>query len=155
MPYWDNFVKLLYCNIIEILPLKEVLVKINHKNKYVSIMGFFGVLAIIVILAIVLRLLRSIFVWMDYVAGAIIIIASIVMWISGGFWVALITLFVASIAVSLLFGLGSKTKWIDETGRYSITCYKCNYGRMEILSSDENGIYARCKRCGDTRRYNY
>lgn len=85
-------------------------------------------------------------VWMDYLTGAIIIIAPIVMWISEGFWVALITFFVALIAVSLLFGLGSKTEWRNETGRYSITCHKCNYGGMEILSSDENGVYARCKR---------
>lgn len=118
-------------------------------------MGFWGVIAIIAISAIVLRLLRSIFVWMDYVAGAIVIIAPIIMWISEGFWGALITFFVASIAVSLLFGLGAKTEWRNETGRYSITCHKCDYGGMEILSSDENGVYARCKRCGDTRRYNY
>ena len=83
------------------------------------------------------------------------VIAPIIMQIAEDFWVALITFFVASIAVSLLFGLWSKTEWRNETGRYSITCHKCDYGCMEILSSDENGVYARCKRCGDTRGYNY
>ena len=120
-------------------------------------MGFWGVILILVVAAIVLRLLRSLFEWVDYVAIAIYIVVPIVVWITNGFWAALLAFFITSIAVYLLFGIGNdKTKWQGDDGqKYSISCYKCNYEHMEILSSDEKGVYARCKRCGDTRRYNY
>ena len=36
-----------------------------------------------------------------------------------------------------------------------ITCYKCDYGEMEILEYIEGGVLARCKRCGDSRPYYY
>ena len=120
-------------------------------------MGFWGVILILVVAAIVLRLLRSLFEWVDYVAIAIYIIVPIVVWITNGFWAALLAFFITSIVLYYLFGVGNeKTKWQGDDGqRYSISCYKCNYEHMEILSSDEQGVYARCKRCGDTRRYNY
>ena len=120
-------------------------------------MGFWGVILILVVAAIVLRLLRSLFEWVDYVAIAIYIVVPIVVWITNGFWAALLAFIITSIAVYLLFGIGTKnTEWQGDDGqRYSISCYKCNYEHMEILSSYEKGVYARCKRCGDTRRYNY
>ena len=120
-------------------------------------MGFWGVILILVIAAIVLRLLRSLFEWVDYVAYGIAIIVPIIVWITNGFWTAVLAYIITSIAVYLLFGIGNeKTKWQGDDGqRYSISCHKCNYEYMEILSSDEKGVYARCKRCGDTRRYNY
>lgn len=119
--------------------------------------GLWGFILILAIAAIVFRLLRSRFEWMDYFAIAIWIIVPIVVWITNGFWGAVLAFFITSIILYYLFGIGNeKTKWQGDDGqRYSISCYKCNYEHMEILSSDEQGVYARCKRCGDTRRYNY
>lgn len=48
-------------------------------------MGFWGVILILVVAAIVLRLLRSFFEWVDYVAIAIYIVVPIVVWITNGF----------------------------------------------------------------------
>lgn len=118
-------------------------------------MGFWGFIAVVIILTIILRLLHSFFVWMDYVAGAVIIIFSIAMWINSGFWIALLSFFGTSMVVSFLFGLGSRTEWRNENARYYITCHKCGYGKMKIIDKDEEGVYARCERCGDARRYNY
>lgn len=81
-------------------------------------MGFWGVILIVAVVTIVLRLLRSLFEWVDYVAYGIAIIVPIIVWIKNGFCAAVLAYFITPIA-------------------------------------DEKGVYARCKRCGDTRRYNY
>ena len=60
-------------------------------------MGFWGVILILVVAAIVLRLLRSLFEWVDYVAIAIYIVVPIVVWITNGFWAAVLAFFITSI----------------------------------------------------------
>lgn len=118
-------------------------------------MGLVGFLVAFVIAAIILRLLRRAFEWIDYVAYAIIVIVPIVVWVSSGFWWAVLALIVTSIVVSLLFGLNNETKLKYKGINCKITCYKCDYGEMEILEYIEGGVLARCKRCGDSRPYYY
>lgn len=111
-------------------------------------MGFFGVLILLVIISLILRALRSIFVWIDFIAYAILIIVPIIMWISEGFWPALITFFGAAIAISLLFGIGSKTEIHRFGHKYSLECSECGYGNLEILREEDNVVVTKCKRCG-------
>lgn len=111
-------------------------------------MSFWGVLILLVITSIVLRILRSFFVWIDYIAYALIIIPPIIIWVQEGFWQALLALVLIGIAVTLLFGLGDSHEVRRGRLKWSLTCSKCGYGDLEILAEDESHVLTKCKRCG-------
>lgn len=111
-------------------------------------MGFWGVLALLVVVSIILRVLRSFFVWIDYIAYALIIIPSIVIWVQEGFWWALVAFFLIGIVIVLLFGLGDSQEVRRGRYKWSLTCSECGFGDLEILKEDESYVVTKCKRCG-------
>jgi len=115
---------------------------------FINVMGFLGTVIVLVIIGFILRVLRSIFVWLDYIAYALIFICSIIVWISDGFGPALITFFGGAIAISLLFGIGSKTEIRKFGHKYSLECSKCGYGNLEIIRDENDVVITKCKRCG-------
>ena len=112
----------------------------------------------VIIVSIILRTLRSKFIWMDYVASLIIIGATITFWIRDGFWMGVATFIVSSGVVYLLFGLGKETEvTIDVHTKGKIRCPHCDYGGMDIIFTEDykEFITAKCKRCGKISRFKY
>lgn len=112
-------------------------------------MSFWGFVGTAIVLAIVLRGLRSIFQWVDYIACGLIIILPIAVGIANGFWAGVGTFVVASIAVGLLFGVGGGTDVRHNGHNYTMTCRECGYEGLEILGREGNVVYTKCKRCGN------
>jgi hypothetical protein len=112
-------------------------------------MDFWGVLAILAGVAIVLRILRRLFKWVDYLIWAIMVIVPIIAWISEGFIVGVVTFFGVAIAASLLGGFGNKTEIRRFGHKYSLNCEECGYDSLEIIGEEDNVVVTKCKRCGN------
>lgn len=111
-------------------------------------MGFWGWIIILVVAALVCRALRSIWVAVDWIAYLLVLVLFIAVWVSEGFWTALLAGFLGSVVVSLLFGIGSGTVVRKFGHKYTLSCDKCGYDNLEITEHTESGVITRCKRCG-------
>ena len=116
----------------------------------------------VIIVSIILRTLRSKFIWMDHVAVFIIIGATITFWSRYGFLGGVATFIVSLVVVGLLFGFGKETKvTIDGHTKGIIRCPHCDYGGMDIISSrydseqSVTSIKAKCKRCGKISHFKH
>lgn len=112
-------------------------------------MSFWAWLGILVVVGIILRGLRTITPIVDYVGYGLILAGFIYTWIRDGFWLGLLSGFIGAIAICLLFGLGGETEVRNDGKKYSLTCDKCGYDDLEIISKDGNYVVTKCKRCGD------
>ena len=72
-------------------------------------MGFIGWAISIVVVAIICRVLRSIWEAVDWIVYLLVFILFVGIWISEGFWAALLAGFLGCLAITLLFGFGSGT----------------------------------------------
>ncbi len=111
-------------------------------------MGFWGIIAVLAVISILLRILRSQYAWIDYVSYILLFVFVIIMWISEGFWAALITFFVAAIFVGLMLGTGGGTKVYYAGNSYTLDCDDCGYEKLEILEQNGSEVITKCKRCG-------
>lgn len=119
-----------------------------------SYMGFWGGLAIFAGACIILRAIRLLFVWVDYIIWAIAmipLICSIYTWYNEGFGHALMVFIVGSIvfgiALYLLFGVGQTTDFEIFGRKCSFKCDNCQYYDLEIVERDENKVVIECVRC--------
>ena len=112
-------------------------------------MSFWGFVGIALVLAIVLRVLRSIFQWVDYVAYGLIFILPIVVGIANGFWAGVGTFVATCIIVPLLFGLSDGTQVRDNGCNYVLKCSKCGYDELEVTEKGDGYVVTKCKRCGN------
>ncbi len=110
-----------------------------------------GIIIFILVVFFVLRFLRSKYEWVDTVLGLIVLGAPICVWIAVNFWVALLVL----VVLAMIYGLMIKdnTKVTINGKRYKLECKECDFEELEILSRVENGVIARCKRCGNESLY--
>lgn len=111
-------------------------------------MGFIGWAISIVVVAIICRALRSIWEAVDWIAYLLVLILFIGIWVSEGFWAALLAGFLGCLAIALLFGIGSGTEVRKFGHKYTLTCNKCGYDNLEITEHTDLGVVTRCKRCG-------
>ncbi|MBO5919774.1 MAG: hypothetical protein J6Q34_04725 [Bacteroidales bacterium] len=110
-----------------------------------------GLIIVSLIVFFALKLLRTKYEWVDTVLGLLVIVTSVIAWISEGFWVALVVFLVLCMIYG--FMIKDKTKVIINGRKAVIECHKCQYEDMQIIRHVENGVIARCKRCGDERLY--
>lgn len=124
---------------------------VRRRNNYKRnvIMDFWGVIAILAVVVIVLRILRHLFKWVDYLIIAIMIIFPIIVGISEGLVVGIITFFVTAAALSALVGVGNKMEIHRFGYKYSLECKECGYEKLKILHEEGNVIVTKCKRCGN------
>ena len=73
-------------------------------------MGFIGWAIVLVVVAIICRALRSIWEAIDWIACLLVLIIFIGIWVSEGFWAALLAGFLGCVAIAFLFGIGSGTE---------------------------------------------
>lgn len=111
-------------------------------------MGFIGWAIALVIVAIICRALRATFEAIDWIVYILVLAAFVIVWITDGFWMGLLTGVIGSVAVSLLFGIGSGTEVRKFGHKYTLTCNKCGYDDLEITTHTDDGVITRCKRCG-------
>lgn len=116
-------------------------------------MGLFGWIIILAVTALICRGLRSIWVAVDDIAYVSVLILFIVVWVSEGFWTALLAGFLGFLAITFLFGIGSGTEVRKFGNKYTLKCEKCGYDKMEIMEHTDFGVVARCKRCGQVCNY--
>lgn len=114
-----------------------------------SRIGGWGWAMILLTIAVIGRLLRSQFEIVDGIICIIVIIASIIVWISNGFWMGVLTFFGGSFCFGLLFGMGGDTQIRRYGHRYTLKCDKCGYEKLTIVEEFEGGVTTKCKRCGD------
>lgn len=114
-------------------------------------MGFIGWVILLIVLAAICRALRSVFKAVDWIVFLLIFAAFIIVWITEGFWMGLIILFIGSAIAGILFGIGGGTEVHKFGYKYTLTCDKCGYDHLEIIDEDELGVTTRCKRCGDVQ----
>ena len=72
-------------------------------------MGFLGWIIILAVIAIICRVLRSFWEAVDWIAYLLVLILFIGIWVSEGFWSALLAGFLGCLAITLLFGIGGGT----------------------------------------------
>lgn len=111
-------------------------------------MDFGEILGIAAGVAIVLRILRRMFKWVDYLIIAIMIIVPIIVGISEGLGAGILTFFGTAFILGLLTGIGSKTEIRRFGNKYSLECRECGYGGLKILNEEDNIVLTKCKRCG-------
>lgn len=97
-------------------------------------------------LVILIRFLRKKYEWVDWIAYGIVIIGSIVTWISSGFWSALLFFIISAIIVGIVFGRSTVVKHGNTT--WHIDCSKCGYDKVEVIQDEGDHILVRCPRCG-------
>lgn len=112
-------------------------------------MDFWSIIAILAVVVIILRILRRLFKWVDYLIIAIMIIAPIIVGLSEGLVVGIITFLVTAAALSALVGIGNKTEIRRFGYKYSLECKECGYEKLKILREEDNVIVTKCKRCGN------
>lgn len=78
----------------------------------------------------------------------LVLILFVGIWVSEGFWSALLAGFLGCLAIVLLFGIGSGTEVRKFGHKYTLTCDKCGYDNLEITEHTDLGVVTRCKRCG-------
>ena len=110
-------------------------------------MDLVGVLAIMAVVAIVVRILRRMFKWVDYIIIANMILTPIIVGISEGWGAGIIAFFGTAFFSSLLFGVGNKTEIRKFGHKYSLECSECGYEKLEILQEEDNIVVTKCKRC--------
>lgn len=110
-----------------------------------SLIGF--IIGFIVLTAIV-RFLRRKYVWVDYVAYGIAIVATIVVGVFNGFWYALGFFLLACLVLALLLGLSHDEVVYYGGGKYVVKCSKCDYNYVKIIRHEDDFVIYRCKRCG-------
>lgn len=111
-------------------------------------MGLLVVIIIIAVVILICRFLRSRYKWVDFIVYGIMFIEPIMVWISSGFWAALVTFFCLVFVMALLFGIGSNTE-LKRFGKvFSMECQECGYGKVDIIDDNWEVITFRCKRCG-------
>jgi hypothetical protein len=127
-------------------------------------MGFLSFIIIVAVIILILRLLRSVYEWMDnflLISFWIVLIASVVLWIRDGFWSALIFFIVGEFLLGLIYGSGEPTK-IERNGKvYKFKCTKCGYEKLDIIEEEESEeneegvpiVTLKCKRCGEEQPY--
>lgn len=111
-------------------------------------MGFIGWTIVLIVVAILCRILRSIFEAIDWIVYLLVLAAFIIVWITDGFWMGLLAGFIGCVAVSLLFGIGSGTEVRKFGHKYTLSCDKCGYDNLEITAHTDDGVVTRCRRCG-------
>lgn len=111
--------------------------------------GIWGWIVILFVIAVIGRLLRSLSEAVDTIIGLVVLIVVIIVWSSNGFWMGLLTFFIGSVCMVLLFGMGSGTVIRRYGRKYTLTCDKCGYEKLEIVSEFEGGVTTKCKRCGE------
>lgn len=111
--------------------------------------GGWGWAAILFIIAVIGRLLRSQFKAVDGIICLLVLIATIIVWISDGFWMALLTFFIGGFCITFLFGMGSGTVVRRYGHKYTLKCEKCGYEKLTIVKEFEGGVTTKCKRCGE------
>ncbi len=110
-----------------------------------SLIGF--IVGLVVLVAIV-RALRSKYEWIDYVFYALVVIGSVVVWITNGFWYALGVFLLGSFVTAILLGLNHEEEFRYNGKKYVFECNECGYNHLDIVSHEGNVVVTRCKRCG-------
>lgn len=113
-----------------------------------------GTIIIFVVIGIVLNILRSKWVWVDYIFYILFFIGIIGTWKSEGFFAAFVFIIIMSILWMIARGFSTK---VNLNGKYhDIECENCEYNKPEIISKKtlDNGdveIFYHCPRCGTDR----
>lgn len=116
-----------------------------------SIIGF---IVIFIVVAIIVRVLRARYEWIDGLFYGVLILGTIVAWIAVSFWMALAVFFVGALIVSLLLGNSHEEKIKTGDGRsYTFECDKCGYNHVEVRNIDDQAAIVKCPRCGHVQNY--
>lgn len=101
------------------------------------------------------RLLRSYYKWMDYVAYFLLVIIPISALISNDGLEAFfgIAIFI-SLPLYFIFGFNAKTKFSTNYGVYYLKCRHCGYHKVSVCKTDYyKNASVECKRCGKISNY--
>lgn len=102
---------------------------------------------IFVVIVLVVRALRSVTEWVDYIVWGLLVIGFIVFWIASGFWNAVLFGVIGAIAATILLGSGKTIKQGNK--EWFVECSKCGYNYYDILEDEGSDILIKCKRCGN------
>lgn len=100
-----------------------------------------------IVLILIIRGLRSITKWVDYIVWLIVIVGVIICWITEGFWTALLFGVGGIFFVTILFGSGTTLR--QGKHQWFVSCSKCGYDYFDILEDEGSEILIQCKRCGN------
>lgn len=113
-----------------------------------------GTIITFVVIGIVLNILRSKWVWVDYIFYILFFIGIIGTWQSEGLFAAFVFIIIMSILWMIARGFSTK---VNLKGKeFDIECEECGYNKTEIISTTEkaNGdvdVLYHCPRCGTDR----
>lgn len=113
--------------------------------------GLIIFIVVMVVISLVLRLLREMFKWVDYVAWAFVAIGLLMFilgWINAGFWTGLLSGGTIMLVTGWMFGLGENTIERNGTEGTLDDCKKCNYNKVRIIEDYGDYFITQCPRCG-------
>lgn len=116
-------------------------------------MNFLGLILTLVIISLLIRFLRSMFKFVDYLCYIYIIAVPAVVWYNHNIWWALGIGFLNLLLTQIMTGIFNQTE-IERYGKiFSCHCEKCGYGNVDIIGEEGNYITIECRRCQYRKKY--